>query len=133
MDFDQDKLWVTVCLGIVTISSAAVGAAFFSAGLVDFTVAEIDATSLAWLSWKFIGAILVAAIHWNMLRRADTAMFATDFDLAKMGTNRRQAVRQIFNGLFFVLFGLLWLVALNVVEDLSISLNPETAMPAIAD
>ena len=47
MDFDQDKLWVTVCLGIVTISSAAVGAAFFSAGLADLTVENIDATSLA--------------------------------------------------------------------------------------
>lgn len=133
MDFDQDKLWVTVCLGIVTISSAAVGAAFFSAGLADLTVENIDATSLAWLLWKFIGAILVVAIHWNMLRRAETAMFATDFDLAKTGTNRREAVRQIFNGLFFVLFGLLLIVALNTMQDLSVSLNPETAMPAVTD
>lgn len=60
-------------------------------------------------------------------------MFATDFDLAKMGTNRREAVREIFNGLFFVLFGLLLIVALNTIQDLSVSLDPETTMPAIAD
>ena len=109
------------------------GAAFFSAGLADLVLADINATSLAWLWSKFIGAILVVAVHWNMLRRAETAMFATDFELAKMGTNRRETVRHIFNGLFFVLFGLLIIVALNTIHDLSSSLNPATAMPAIAD
>ena len=133
MDFDRDKLWVTICLGIVTISSAAVGVAFFSAGLADLTITEIDGTSLAWLVWKFAGVLMVVAVYWHMLRRAEIAMFVTDFDLAKMGTNRREAVRHIFNGLFFVLFGLLLIVALNTIQDLSASLNPVTAMPAVAD
>ena len=126
MGFDWDNFWVTICLGILAIASAALGAAFFSAGLVNLATTDVSEWSLFWFWCKSVGAVFVVAVYWHMLSRAETAIFATEIELARLGTNRREVVRHIFNGLFFIVFGLLLIVAMNAIEDLVVSLYPES-------
>ena len=130
MDFDWDKLWVIVCLGIVTIASASVGAAFFSASLADLSTPAVGIASLVWLWCRLIGVLFVVAIYLTLIGRAEVAMFATEIELARIGLNRRQATKYVYNGLFFVIFGLFVILALSIGENFANSLDTASMSPA---
>ncbi len=133
MAFDWDNFWVTICLGIVAITSAAVGTAFFSANLADLATSAVDIENFAWVWWRLMGVLFVAGIYVTQIRHAEEAMFATEIELARRGTHRRQAVRHVFHGLLLVIVGLLLVVAANATEDLVAALNANPMMPARAD
>lgn len=130
---DWDRQWITICLGVLTIASAAVGAALFSAGLVDVTTSAVNPTALVSLYSRLIVSLFVTAIYLTMVRHAETAIFATDFELARYGTNRRRSVQHIYQGLFLVLFGLLALIGLNVFQDVATLLETWTMPQAGSD
>ena len=132
MNPDWERQWITICIGIVTIATAAVGVALSSARLADLAVSATSPEALIWLYCRFITSLFVALIYLTLIRNAEAAIFATDFELARVGTNRREATRQIYQGLFPVLSGLLLLIALNVAQDLTSSLNT-VAMPQTGD
>lgn len=132
MNPDWDRQWITICIGIVTIATAAVGVALFSARLADPAVSATSPEALILLCCRLIIGLFVASIYLTMIRRAEATIFATDFELARAGTNRRESARHIYQGLFRVLSGLLLLLALNVAQDLTSSWNI-LALPQTGD
>ena len=133
MDPQWDRHWCTICLGIITLTSALVGAAFFSADLADLSARSGNVFQLMWALYRLIIIVMIIAVYVTMIERAMDAIFSTGFELAVRRTTRREAVRNVYFGMIIVIIGLLGLVFFQFVGGLSALQAPTMMAPSGTD
>ena len=133
MDPQWERHWCTICLGIITLTSALVGAAFFSADLGDLTIRSGNIYESIGLAYRVTVMVSIVAVYVTMIERAMDAIFMTRFELAAKRTTRREAVRNVYFGMYIVIIGLLGLVFFQFVGDLPVMQAPAMVAPTGAD
>ena len=111
-----ERQWILVCLGVVSIATVALAAAFASADLLSPADTEQDTKDVRLAAIKFILLFVEAVAYLLLVARARSAMFSTDDQLANLGTDRRRAVRRVYDILFWQLYFLVGLVAVVIAE-----------------
>ncbi len=106
-DADWERHWNTICLGIVTIATAAIGAAFFASDL------GTDITS--WLK-LFLALIAIVAYAWVVVLAGHTIL-AAPASPEGSGTSRRRRTQYVFLCFLLELFALLELLLIRVWTD----------------
>ena len=111
-----ERQWIIVCLGVISIATVALAAAFASAGLVNLAVKQQDTPDGYVTAVKFVLLFIEAATYLLLVARAKSAMFNTDAQLIASGSDRRRAVQRVYDILFWQLYFLVLLVAIVAVE-----------------
>lgn len=111
-----ERQWILVCLGVVSIATIALGAAFASADVVKLAETQQDNAGARLAAFKFILLFVEAATYLLLVARARAAMFSTDDELTNLGADRRRAVRRVYDILFWQLYFLVGLVAVVIAE-----------------
>ena len=120
-NFDWDKQWVLVCLGVVSIATVGIGATL---SVIDFAGFGVDSNDDFGqkLLYGFRAMSLTGAgvAYFAVVLLAERAMFRTDYELAKRGENRRLVVQKVYSSLTlqFILIGILMLLTVMDASDL---------------
>ena len=100
---EWERHWNTICLGIVTIATAAVGVALFTADVVEIVT-----------SWATYSLVIIAILAYlDVIYLGGNAIFSTSSGLERQGTSKRHIARNLYR--WFVL-ELLALVGLLIHE-----------------
>ena len=83
MNSQWDRHWNIICLGTITITSAVVGTAFFSANLADLATPANTEIEFWWLGYRLLVSVLIGLVYLTMIRRSQEAIFATNFELLR--------------------------------------------------
>ena len=116
MDQHWERQWILVCLGVVSIGTVALGVAFASADLVNVAERQAGSSDATLVAIKFVLLFVEAATYLLLVARARSAMFSTDDQLENLVTDRRRAVRGVYDILFWQLYFLIGLVAVVIAE-----------------
>lgn len=119
---EWDRHWNTLCLGVVTLAMATVGAAFFAGGVADTDLSSSDPAMLILQAAKFVfifGALLILV---RLIGAAGKAIFTSSLDLSREGTSKRALVEYVYIGFTIIVIAL---VAMLVI-DLFVQLGAET-------
>jgi len=123
MNAEWDRRWNTVCLGIITIATATVAAAFFAADVAnsDFSSQEfaVRILQLAKISTIFI----VLLVHLRLVIAASKSIFTSSADLERAGTSKRAQTAYVFEGFIIILMLLVILLVVNLLTDLAVTLD----------
>ena len=115
---DWERHWNTICLGIVTVATAAIGGAFFAA---DFTTGSVSLP-------EYVLTIIAIMTYLIVLIRGGDTIFSSDTDLQKIGTSKRHRARSLYGWFFLELFALAGLLILNAYSSFLQSLQPALPM-----
>ena len=94
---DWERHWNTICLGIVTLATGAVGGALFA---TDFTTT----TGLSLIEYTL--TVLAITLYLVVLARGSDAVFSSYQDLIQRGTSKRDKARELYWWFFLELFTL---------------------------
>ena len=109
LNWDWERQWVLVCLGVVSIATVAMAAVLAVIDVADFAY---DFNDEADLLAKFAKALVLQGAGFcyvAVIIRAAPAMFSTDMELAQSGLSRREAVARVYRLVFLeiILLGLM--------------------------
>ena len=93
---EWERHWNTVCLGIITVASAAVGAALFTADLAEF--------GTSYPAWGLIALAMLAYL--NVLITGGRAIFSTPEELEEQGNSKRELARTLYSWFITELFAI---------------------------
>ena len=118
MDAEWERHWNTVCLGIITIATATVGAALFASDIasIDLSSKEISVQTLQML--KICAVFVVLAVHLWLVETASESIFTSSADLEYRGTSKRAQAAYAFGGFVIILVSLIGLLVLNLTAAL---------------
>ena len=127
---EREEHWNTICLGIVTVATAAVGTAVFASGLTTIDLASKDLTQLAPDVAKTFFAGVAIFLYFFVGTLSGIAMFhagneATPDDRADDKRNRTYWIYWLF---IAELIALICLLASNVFDGQIGSLFPAPDM-----
>ena len=113
-DPDWERHWNTICLGIITIATAAIGGALFAA--------DYSATNTSWIEY----ALTIIAI-WTyllvLLSGADV-IFTSEISFQLRGTSKRSRARILYGWFFTEIFALAGLLISDAFASLLQSFGP---------
>ena len=128
---DWERQWILVCLGVLSVSTVIMGAAVAAIDLPSFVRSVEDSRSLL-LALLKLGLFLGSGVcYLTVGMRARLAMFATDYDLAKQGLDRRRAVENTFRIMLLQLYLLAWVAMITALD--TVLLEMLTAWLAAAE
>jgi len=119
MNTDWDRHWDTMCLGIITIATAVMGAAFFAADIasISFASKELEARMMEFI--KIAPVFIVLLVYLRMVLVARKSIFTASADLERAGTSKREQTAYVFEGFIIIVGLLILLLALNMLTDLA--------------
>ena len=100
---EWERHWNTICLGIVTVATAAVGVALFAADITEIVT--------SWATHSLAAVAILAYL--SVLLLGNRAIFATSDELERRGTSKRRVAQNLYG--WFTL-ELLALVVLLIPE-----------------
>ena len=130
---DSEHHWNTICLGIVTIASAAVGTAIFASGLADIDLLTKDERRWITEVLKLFLVGIAIFLYMALTALSGIAIFRT----ADANGNRVKSQRTMVVYCLFLaeVFALVALLAVDLFDDqiiqwLSQSLTPQKPAPS---
>lgn len=126
MPSETERYWGSICLGIVTIATAAIGVALFSSGLVDDQIPKGGPMTIVLLVIKFGSAVLAIVFYLVALYGASRIIVPSPAGLQRDGATTSKRVFWVYALFFGELLALLVLLA----ADLSLNFLHPPAMPA---
>ena len=126
MPSESERYWGTICLGIVTIATAAIGVALFSSGLVDDQIPEGGPLTIVLLVIKFGSAVLAIVFYLVALYGASRVIVPAPDRLQRDSAATSKRVFWVYALFVGELLALLVLL----VADLVLNLLHPPAMPA---
>ena len=83
---EWERHWNTICLGIVTVATAAVGVAFFTADVAEIVT--------SWATYSLAAVAILAYL--SVLFLGTSAIFSTSDELERQGTSKRRNARKLY-------------------------------------
>ena len=123
MDEDWDRHWNTLCLGILTLATATVGAAFFAGGVanIDLSSSDLGIQILQALTFVFIfGALLVLI---RLVGAASKVICTSSTDLELEGTTKRAQTAYVYLGFTLIIMALVALLVIEFFTNLGAALG----------
>ena len=123
MDEDWDRHWNTLCLGILTLATATVGAAFFAGGVANIDLSSNDHDIQILQATKFIfifGALLVLI---RLVGAASKAIFTSSPALEHEGTSKRAQTEYVYLGFTLIIMALIALLVIDFFTGLGAALG----------
>ena len=118
MSSENDRHWGTICLGIVTIATAAIGVALFSSGLVDARVPEGTPMGSILLGAKFGSAGLAIGFYLTVMYSASKVIVPAPERLQRDGRTISQQALRVYAYLACQLLALLLMLIANFFLNL---------------
>ena len=117
---EWERHWNTICLGIVTIATAAVGVALFAAD-----AAEVIAS---WATYSLAAVAVLAYL--SVIFLGTNAIFSTSDELEQQGTSKRRMARKLYVWFTLELLALIGLLVLEAFAGLLelLAMTPVAAM-----
>ena len=97
---EWERHWNTICLGIVTVATAAAGVAFLAADVAEIVT--------SWATYSLVAIAILAYL--SVLFLGSKAIFSTSDELERRGTSKRRIARNLYGWFaleLLVLVGLL--------------------------
>ena len=111
--------WNTICLGIVTIATAAAGVALFAADIADLVT-----------SWPTYSLVLIAIFAYlSVLLQGNKAICSTSDELEQNGTTKRRIARKLYGWFSLEMLSLIGLLVPEAFAGLLELLAPPPASP----
>lgn len=124
---EKDRHWGTICLGIVTIATAAIGAALFGSDILDARIPNANLQAVAFLmGTKYGAAGLAIGFYVVILFNASMVIVPMPESLHKDGLTILQRVLRVYTYLVCELLALL----LMLIANFLLNLLAQLAMPA---
>ena len=123
MNDKWDQHWNTLCLGIVTLSMATVGAAFFAGGFADIDLSSNDLRINILQAIKVVSIFFVLAVLIRLVFASSRAIFTSSQDLRREGTTKRAQTAYVFVGFTLIVMALVALLLIDVFALLAASLD----------
>lgn len=123
MDEDWDRHWNTLSLGILTLATATVGAAFFAGGVANIDLSSNDPGIQILQAIKFVfifGALLVLI---RLVGAASKAIFTSSPDLEQEGTSKRTQTAYVYLGFTPIIMALVALLVIDFFTNLGAALG----------
>ena len=111
---EWERHWNTLCLSVVTIGTAVIGVALFSADIAEVV------TSLP----KYCLVVIAIFAYLNMLLIGGRAIYSTPDELARQETSKRQLARNLYGWFMLELLSLAGLLIIDAFASLLQSLAP---------
>ncbi len=116
---EWNRHWNTICMGILTIATAVVGAAFFAADIASVVFADKGTVYQFLQAAKVVTIVVVLATYLRMVTISGYAIFTTPGELERQRTSKRAQTAFVFRGLIIILFGLVALLVIDRFADLA--------------
>ncbi len=116
---EWERHWNTICLGIVTIATAAVGVALFTAD-----VAEVITS---WATYSL--AIIAIIAYLDVIYLGGKAIFSTSIGLERQGTSKQGTARNLYRWFVLELLALVGLLIHEALASLLQLLAPTPSPP----
>lgn len=126
MPSEPERYWGSICLGIVTIATAALGVALFGSGLVDVQIPDDSATAKILNIAKYSSAGLAVGLYLVVLFVARKVIVPATKNLP--GDRPTTAERVLW--VYALFFGELLALLLLLAADILLNLLAPPAMPA---
>ncbi len=124
---EQDSHWGTICLGIVTIATAAIGVALFSSNILDANIPNANPLAVAFLlGVKYGAAAFAVGFYVEILFDASKVIVPAPERLQRDGRTISQQALRVYAYLVCELLALLFMLIANFF----LNLLAQTAMPA---
>ena len=123
MNNQWDMHWNTLCLGIVTLAVATVGAAFFGGGVAntDLSSSDLAVQMLQVTKIVFIfGALLVLI---RLISAAGKTVFTSSLDLSREGTSKRAMVAYVYVGFEIIVTALIGILVIDLFLQLGAAID----------
>ena len=119
-----------MCLGVLSVSTVIMGAAVAAIDLPTF-VRGVDDPRTLLLALLKLGLFLGSGVcYLTVGMKARLAMFASDFDLAKQGLDRRRAVENAFRIMLLQLYLLAWVGMITALDSVLLEMLRDWSSPA---
>ena len=125
MPSEPERYWGSICLGIVTIATAAIGVALFSSGLVDAQIPKDGPVSVILIGIKYGSAVFAIGLYLGALFVARRIIVPAAERLQRGGSTTAERVLRIYALFFCELLALLILL----VADLALNFLAQPVMP----
>ena len=116
---EWERHWNTICLGVVTIATAAVGIALFAADVAEVVT--------SWATYSL--AIIAIIAYLNVIYLGGKAIFSTSAELEQKGTSKRGTARNLYRWFVLELLALVGLLIHETLASLLQLLAPPPASP----
>ena len=126
MPSEPARYWGSICLGIVTIGTAAIGVALFSSDLVDGQIPEGGSVPVILFIVKIGSAVLANFFYLAVLYRAGRLIVSASEKLPRNSAATAKRVSWVYALFFCELLALLILL----VADLALNFLAQTALPS---
>ena len=111
---EWERHWNTICLGIVTVATAAVGVAFFASDVTEIVT--------SWAAYSLVAIVVLAYL--NVLYLGSKSIFSTSDELEQQGTTKRRIARNLYGWFALELLALVGLVVPEAFASLLQLLAP---------
>ena len=111
---EWERHWNTICLGIVTVATAAVGVALFTADVADIVT--------SWATYSLAALAILAYL--SVLFLGGSAIFATSNELEQQRTTKRGVARNLYGWFTLELLALIGLLIPEAFDGLLQLLAP---------
>ena len=116
---EWERHWNTICLGIVTVATAAVGVALFTADIAEIIT-----------SWATYSLVIIAMLAYlSVLFLGTSAIFSTSNELEPRRTTKRRVARNLYGWFTIELLALIGLLIPEAFAGLLQLLAPAPASP----
>ena len=124
---EWERHWNTICLGIVTIASAALGTAIFASNPADIDLTTKDNWGLTLAALKFGLIIIAMVLHMLLVALSGRAIFHTAHSTDAI--DKSQRVLFIYWLFWFEVFVLVVLLTVNLFDDQVIRWSSQAPTP----
>ena len=119
MNGDWDRHWNTLCLGIITLATATVGAAFFAGDIVGIEFSPNDIRTNVLQVVKIVCYIFILLVLVRMVIAGSESIFTPDADLAREGKSKRIQTAYVFEGFILIVVAIAGLLLANLFIDMA--------------
>ena len=127
MPSEPERYWGTICLGIVTIATAAIGVALFGSDILAANTTSVSSQAVAFLlGVKYVAAAVAVGFYVRILADSAGIIVPPAEGFHRDGRTISQQVLRVYAGLVGELTALLLMLTANFVLNLLAS----PAMPA---
>ena len=116
---EWERHWNTICLGIVTVATAAIGVALFTADVAEVVT--------SWATYSLAAVAVLAYL--SVLYLGANAIFSTSHELERQGTSKRRIARSLYGWFALELLALVSSVVPEAFAGLLRLLTPTPLSP----
>ena len=126
MPSEPERYWGSICLGIVTIATAAIGVALFSSGLVEAQIPKGGSSTGILFGVKLVAAVVAIGFYLAVLYGAGRIIVPAP---ARLQRDSATTAKRTFR-IYLLFIGELLALLLLLVADLLLNFLAPPAMPA---